>query len=140
MTYNPTVTGNVTLVGLEVFAASGDALSFGGTASGSQIYMVDCGLQASAGDAAEVNATPGGATPASSRTTRSSVAAAARLAVNMQNGTLQGRGLTINASSDANVSLNLGNNGRAWLRDTDFNGRVYVEQHDGVALDCVGRV
>lgn len=44
----------------------------------------------------------------------------------MQSGTLQGRGLTINASSDANISLNLGSNGRAWLRDTDFNGRVYV--------------
>ncbi len=126
MTFSPTVSGNVTLVGLEVFASSGDALAFAGTASGSQIYMVDCGLQASAGDAAEVNATLGGPTPGIIADNSVFRGGAGGFAINMQSGTFQGRGNTINAQNNASVSLNLGANGRAWTRDTDFNGRVVV--------------
>jgi hypothetical protein len=121
----------VTLVGLEFLGTSGDTISFGGTASGSQIYMVDCGVSASgafANDAVEVNATLGGPTPGiiADNSVFRVASGATGVAVNMQSGTFQGRGNTINALNNGSISLNLGANGRAWNRDTDFNGRVVV--------------
>jgi hypothetical protein len=132
----------VTLVGLEFLGTSGDTISFGGTANGSQIYMVDCGVSASgasASDAVDVNAVTGGPTPGiiADNSVFRVLSGATGVAVNMQSGTFQGRGNTINALNSSSISVNLGPAGRAWTRDTDFNGRVVVGNTAPAATSAV---
>lgn len=130
--FSPVVDGNVTIVGIELEPAAGqtgDTLTMAAPASGCQIYLIDCGVSSGAtgNDAVEVNTTLGGATPGIIADNSIFRCTGSGVAVNMVSGTLQGRGNTINGNAGGqDVSLNLGANGRAWLRDNDFNSKVVV--------------
>ncbi len=132
VSFVPAFPGQVTLIGLEMAANSGDALRVAGPASDSvQLYLVDCGVTAGSGadDALEVDINNlSGATPGVilDNTILRTPAGSTGYPANMLRGTLQGRGLTLNPTNANAASLNLGAGGRAWLRDSDFFGRVLV--------------
>ncbi len=121
-TFTPTSSGQTTVIGLEFASTSGDGISISSAASSVQLYMIDCGVTG-ADDAIEVNLNTSGSTPGvifDNTIFRAGTGSSA----NMVNGTLQGRGGTFTTPGNAGISVNLGNAGRAWLRDADLFGRV----------------
>ncbi|MBS0195339.1 MAG: hypothetical protein JSR77_01140 [Planctomycetes bacterium] len=122
--------GNITIIGMEFAAGSGDTFVISSAVSGVQVYMVDCGVTANSGgdDAVEINCLLGGSTPGLilDNSIFRTQGSATGFPVNVLSGTLQGRGGTFNPASSNNVSLNLGSGGRAWLRDCDIFGRAVV--------------
>jgi collagen type VII alpha len=132
VSYSPSIDGQVTLIGLEIAATSGDALTISSAnpVQSVQLYMTDCGISANSGadDAVQVNCFLSGQTPGLifDNSIFRTQGTATGSPVNMVSGTLQGRGGTFVTPGNNGISISLGAAGRAWLRDSDLFGRVSV--------------
>lgn len=127
--FAPAVGGNVTIIGIEFSASSGDTFTISSPASGTQVYMVDSGVTAASGanDAVSINTTLGGPTPGliADNSIFRTQAGSTGYPVDVTSGTLQGRGNTFSPPTNG-VAINVGAAGRSWLRDCDIFGQALV--------------
>lgn len=120
--------GAVTIIGVEFWTNTGDALNITSSVANSQVYMTGGGFTAASGadDAVHIDALMSGATPGliHDDTVFRTQSGSTGFPVNLVSGTIQGRAGTFNPINNDSVAMNLANGARAWLRDADVFGRV----------------
>ena len=126
--------GIVSMQGIDISAASGDALTVAGAVQPTQIYLSNSVVYAqSADNAAEVNVPTGGSSGIIFDNVNFRIVAGGTApAINLLSGTIQGRAATIWPTAANTPALVIagtgGNRGRAWLNACDVFGKIVVTQ------------